>query len=329
MKYKKEICDVYGERMHPKNKKRFRNYVCSVAKSLDYKCNIESGLLAKNIIIGNPEKAEFVVTAHYDTPPRLPKFFVKHMLFHSLISLPLLFLGFNFLLTQAFLFFNLSINFVNIVFPTINYLICGGLVGYSLGFLGNANKKNYNDNSSGILGILNLMEKYKSDEFKSKICFVLTDNEEKGLLGALYYSRKHKKSLRCQTVINLDCIGNGDQFNLYYCGEKETEIIKSIKELKQEKYKFKSIKSSLLSMSDHIAFRKSNHVCLLSVEQKNNKSLYNQIHSINDTIINENNIDFVVSTLNDVMKKENKFYKKKKIALINKTEKVEELCINK
>ena len=85
----------------------------------------------------------------------------------------------------------------------------------------------------------------------------------------------------------------------------------------------------MLSMSDHIAFRKYNHVCLLSVEQKNNKSLYSQIHSINDNNINENNIDFVVSTLNDVMKKENKFYKKKKIALINKTEKVEELCINK
>ena len=28
----------------------------------------------------------------------------------------------------------------------MRYLICGGLVGYSLGFLGNANKKNYNDN---------------------------------------------------------------------------------------------------------------------------------------------------------------------------------------
>ena len=329
MKYKKEVCEVYGERMHHTSKKKFRDFIYTVAKDLDYEYKIESGILAKNIVIGNPETAEYIITAHYDTPPRLPKFFVKHMLFHSLISLPLMFLGFNFLLSQIFLFFNLPMKFINVVFPLINYLICGGLVGYALGLLGNANKKNYNDNSSGILGLLNLMEKYKSDELKNKICFVLTDNEEKGLLGALYYSRKHKKALKAQTIINLDCIGNGDQFNLYYCGKNESEILKGIKESKQEKYKFKSIKSGTLSMSDHIAFRKYNHVCLLSVEQKNNKSLYSQIHSINDNNINENNIDFVVSTLNDVMQKENKFYKKKKIALINKTEKVEELCINK
>ena len=56
-----------------------------------------------------------------------------------------------------------------------------------------------------------------------------------------------------------------------------------------------------MSMSDHLAFKKHDHVCFLSVDRKNNKSLYSQIHSANDTSLNRENIDFVIKTLDDAL----------------------------
>ncbi len=318
MLFKDEICEKYGSRMHRKSKKNFRDYVSSLAKKMGYPCKVEKNIFAKNVVMGNPEKAEFVLTAHYDTPPRLPKFFVKHMLLHCLISLPLIILGINYLLPEILLSLNAPIKVfraLTYVLPIANIGICGGLIGYVMGLLGNANKKNYNDNSSGVLAILNLMDKYKDapQEIKDKFCFVLTDNEEKGLFGGFSYAHKHKKELKNQTIINLDCVGKGNQFNMYYAGKKVPEIVKELNEKKHSKYIFNPKRSGFMSMSDHIAFKKYNHVCFLSVDEHNNKSLYSQIHSVNDTSLDEENIDFLVDVIDNTLISDTKAKEKEKI----------------
>ena len=297
MEFENEVCELYGERMHKKSKKKFRGFVKGVAGCMGYDFKIEKSLTAKNIVIGNPEKADYIITAHYDTPPRLPKFFVKHMLLYSLIALPAIILGLNYLLPNILLALSAPTKVFNILsfaLPIANLGICGGLLGYVLGLFGNANKKNYNDNSSGVLAILNMMEKYKDEpaEIKDRFCFVLTDNEEKGLFGGFSFAKRHKKELK-------NCVGKGDQFNLYYFGKNEPNIVKELKVKENGKYSFKPVRSGLMSMSDHLAFKKHDHVCLLSVDKENNKSLYSQIHSANDTSLNRENIDFVIKTLDD------------------------------
>lgn len=306
MEFENEVCELYGERMHKKSKKKFRGFVKGVACGMGYKYRIERNLIAKNIVIGNPEKADYIITAHYDTPPRLPKFFVKHMLLYSLIALPAIMLGLNYLLPNILLALSAPTKVFNILsfaLPIANLGICGGLLGYVLGLFGNANKKNYNDNSSGVITILNMMEKYKDEpaKIKDRFCFVLTDNEEKGLFGGFSFAKRHKKELKNKTFVNLDCIGKGDQFNLYYFGKNEPNIVKELKVKENGKYSFKPVRSGLMSMSDHLAFKKHDHVCLLSVDKKNNKSLYSQIHSANDTSLNRENIDFVIKTLDDAL----------------------------
>ena len=164
MEFENEVCELYGERMHKKSKKKFRGFVKGVAGCMGYDFKIEKSLTAKNIVIGNPEKADYIITAHYDTPPRLPKFFVKHMLLYCLIALPAIMLGLNYLLPEILLAVSAPLKVFEVLsyaLPVANLGICAGLLGHVFGMLGNANKKNYNDNSSGVLTILNMMEKYR------------------------------------------------------------------------------------------------------------------------------------------------------------------------
>ena len=98
--------------------------------------------------------------------------------------------------------------------------------------------------------------------------------------------------------MNFDCVGLGDQFNLYYYAKEKTPIVKEIENLQMEKgYKTKAIKSSMMTMSDHILFKEYNHICFLSVDKNNIKSIYSQIHSSSDTKINLENIDVLCKTI--------------------------------
>ena len=40
--------------------------------------------------------------------------------------------------------------------------------------------------------------------------YILFDNEEKGLLGSKAYNKAHKELMKNKLIINLDCVGNGD-----------------------------------------------------------------------------------------------------------------------
>ena len=297
-----DVCVTHGSRMHRKDKKRFREYLINQAKSMGYQVSEEKGAFGTNVVVGNPDNATTVCTAHYDTPPRLPKFVVKHMILSSFVLFPMIILGvsiglpqllINKISTFAFDIFYLALNIVQSA-------VLVGCVAYLMGCFGGANKNNYNDNSSGCITLLKLMKKYENapKNVKEKVSFVFFDNEEKGLLGSKMFSNKHKKYLKNQTFMNFDCVGRGNQFNMYYYGKEKTPIVKEIENLQMEKgYKAKAIKSTMMSMSDHLSFKKYNHICFLSVDQNNNKSIYTQIHSSNDTKIDAENIDVLCNTI--------------------------------
>ena len=71
------------------------------------------------------------------------------------------------------------------------------------------NPHNVNDNTSGVCGVLALMESFAAEK-PEEIAFVLFDNEEKGLLGASGLAKAHKQAAKETLVLNMDCIGVGE-----------------------------------------------------------------------------------------------------------------------
>ena len=64
-----DVLKLFPIRKNKKQKQSFRDSVQSYAESLGYEVKIEKGSMgAHNVVIGNPETARYLVTAHYDTP---------------------------------------------------------------------------------------------------------------------------------------------------------------------------------------------------------------------------------------------------------------------
>lgn len=300
-----ELWTSLNVRMHRKQKKEFRNYISKISQQMNYECKIEENLIAKNIIVGDLSKAKYVFTAHYDTPPRLPKFFVKNMMLYSVIFASII-MGAMFI--SPILAHELT-NSMEVLEAVSSLSMIAGfsIMGYSLlhmlGFAGNANKYNFNDNTSGCYALLKLMEKYQNlqKSERDQIAFIFFDNEEKSLLGSISHKIRNLKTYKDKTYINFDCIGLGKQMNLYYFGKKNEIVSEFEEQLNQNKLFIPKVKkSNMFSMSDHFSFRNANHVCLLSVDENNEKSIFSQIHSANDNNIDFTNIEGVVNTVSNL-----------------------------
>ena len=306
---KEDFDELFGSlnvRMQRKQKKAFRDYVAQKSKQMNYKCKEDKHALATNVVVGDLDSAKYVFTAHYDTPPRLPRFFTKHMSLYTALAAAAL-VGICY--SSAALAFELTKS-PEIMETVFNIAQIGmyGTIGLStlhvLGFLGTPNPTNYDDNTSGCYALLKLMQEYENLPYASKkqVAFIFFDNEEKGLIGSLSHRLKHKKNLKGKTYINLDCVGRGDQMNLYHFGKKPAIVEELQAVLKTNKlFKAEPKKSNIISsMSDHFSFKDEDHVTLLSVDSKNPKSLYGHIHSSADDYIDKENIDNIVETINEL-----------------------------
>lgn len=208
-----DIVTEFPVRKTKKQKDAFRQAVQAYAMGMGYPVTVEKGTFgAQNVIIGNPETAKFLVTAHYDTCARLP--------FPNLIT-PCSLLPF--IAYQAFAA-------LCIVIPPIilgilaGLLIHEGLIGpliylsifgiLALVLVGPANPSNVNDNTSGVVTVLEIA-KSLTEIHRQKVCFVLFDLEEAGLWGSASYRKAHKKATNGQIVINLDCVGDGNHIRLF------------------------------------------------------------------------------------------------------------------
>ena len=67
-----DILKAHPVRKTKDQKAAFRADVQAYAKTLGYECKLEEGKSSvQNIVIGDPKKARYLVTAHYDTLPVL------------------------------------------------------------------------------------------------------------------------------------------------------------------------------------------------------------------------------------------------------------------
>jgi len=209
-----DILSLFPIRKSKKQKTVFLNTVQTYVSDLGYATTVEKGSFGlRNLIMGDPSTAEYVVTAHYDTCARLPfpnlitpcnfwAFLGWQLVMTLFLCLPLFVIG-----TIILLIFDIP----DLIVVVIYLLLIGEL---ALMMVGPANKCNANDNTSGVVAVLELAEKMPQ-ELRDRVCFVLFDLEEAGLLGSSHYRKIHRKETDKQVIINIDCVGEGDEILLF------------------------------------------------------------------------------------------------------------------
>ena len=294
--------DVFRDfpvRKTKKQKQAFREAVQSYAEQLGYPCTVESGSLgSRNLVIGNPEQADYLVTAHYDTCAWLP---IPNFL------TPCNF--WPFLLWQVVLVL-LILDICILMGLGVGFLTGRGAIGSWCGYLmiwvilalmliGPANSSNANDNTSGVVTLLEIAKSMPGNQRK-KVCFVLFDLEEAGLIGSASYRKAHKSQTDRQMVLNLDCVGDGDYLTLF-----------PTKRLKKDRKRLKSLykacgyfgKKSILVHEQGFSFYPSDQanfpwgvgICALN---KRGKTLYlSRIHTKKDTILERTNVNLLRAAL--------------------------------
>ncbi len=210
-----DIVKDYPVRKTKKQKEAFGRAVTSWLQAMGYSVHEERGNFGCcNIVIGNPTEASYLVTAHYDTCVRrlLPKLITPcSAVFSVLYQL---------------------LRWVLIIAP-------GAAVGITIGTLlhssdtgcwifmvllscmdilllrlGPANPSNENDNTSGVLTLLEMASSIPVLQ-RDNVCFVLLDLEETGGIGSAAYRENHREETEHQIVLSLDCVGDGDFLYLF------------------------------------------------------------------------------------------------------------------
>ena len=204
-----DVLRDFPVRKTKKQKEQFRAAVRAYTESLGYDYQEETGRFgSRNVVLGNPEQAEILITAHYDTCARLP--------FPNLLTpcnLPLLILC-QLLVAVLFLLVVFVVDMITLrltdSFPI--YMLVSYAVLFAMLYLmlrGPANRHNANDNTSGVVTVLETAASLPPEQ-RSRVCFVLFDLEEAGLIGSASYRKQHKAAIQNQLMLNLDCVGDGD-----------------------------------------------------------------------------------------------------------------------
>lgn len=303
------LVEKFPVRKSKAQKEAFREWAVAYAQEQGYEAHVETARnIAKchNVVIGDPETAEVVFTGHYDTPAvmPIPNFItpcnVLVYLLYQLLLVPVL------LIPPA-------------VVAVITYFIgilCGltgwyageiaGMVGFvsvyvTLGLMmfGPANKHNVNDNTSGVAAVLELMERIPPEN-RSKTAFILFDNEEKGMLGSGAYASKHKAVKKEKLLINMDCVGDGE--NVLFFANKKTRALPCFPQL-ENAMAAQTGRTFLMNRmekciypSDQANFKLGIAVCACN-RMKVIGYYCDKIHTKKDTVCEQANLDFLAEGL--------------------------------
>ena len=291
-----DVLNAFPIRKTKQQKQQFWDAIGPYLRTIGYDSTIEKGKCgAHNIVIGNPETAKYLITAHYDTPAVLP--------FPNLITpcdlLP--FLGYQTVITiliflAAFLpglilaLTGMSAETASRTWSLSLYAIL------ALMLVGPANKNNANDNTSGVVTVLEIARSLPVN-FRKDVCFVLFDLEEAGLIGSYSYRKAHKKQTDHQIILNLDCVGDGDEIVMF-----------PTKALKKDTSKMDAIRKITGTFgTKSIAIRESGFayypsdqkhfpygVGIAALRRSKWAGLYlSRIHTKKDTILEETNVNIL------------------------------------
>lgn len=255
----------------------------------------EGGLLkSRNIIIGNPKKADVILTAHYDTCSVLPvaNFITPQrplltVLYSLVLVIPI------FLLV---LLLNIGLNAMSNLPWLLHYFISIALYFGLLALLvfGPANKHTANDNTSGVITLCEILDRLP-ESLRQKTAVVFFDHEETGLFGSQFFRKKNKKKMESKLLINFDCVSDGDFFLLAATKEARQVYGEQIEKAfvsNEEKTVLINKMEKVYYPSDHAGFPVA--VAVAALKHKPYIGYYiDRIHTNRDTIFDERNIDFL------------------------------------
>ena len=209
-----DILTHFPIRRTPVQKQAFRESICGYLSGQGIECHTEETQKnCHNLVVGDLSTAEYLVTAHYDTPASIgiPNVMIPCNLFffiaYQMLVICVFFLAAFVLGAAAWL----VTNHQRITFVAAYVGYFGVLL---LMLYGPANRHNVNDNSSGVITLLETLIALP-EETRKKVCFVLFDKEEYGLVGSKAFRKKHKAETENIFMLNLDCVGDGDYITLF------------------------------------------------------------------------------------------------------------------
>lgn len=207
----RHVLDQFMVRKSKAQKAAFRDWLCQTLRELGYDPQIEEGrslVTSHNVVVGDLDKAEVVLTAHYDTcavlpfpnfiTPRNPVMFILYQVLIVLIMITLA--------VAAELLVLSLIDSLWVALLTM-YAVMIFLIWWMLA--GKANKHTVNDNTSGVITLLEIAQTLPEDQ-RDRVAFVFFDNEEKGLFGSAAFYKAHKAQMRNKLLLNFDCVSDGD-----------------------------------------------------------------------------------------------------------------------
>lgn len=249
----------------------------------------------RNLILGDPESADVIFTAHYDTCARLPfpnfvtpKNFLIYLLYSFLIMAPF------FVLMGVLGFVLIRLN----VYGPLAILLAWVLPLFGIIYLfilGPANPHTVNDNTSGVLTLCELIASLDEKD-RARCAFVFFDHEETGLVGSAFFASKHRKALKEKLLINFDCVSDGDHILFVQSGRAKKLAGKALVQAfpsSADKQVHIEGPFGAFYPSDQMQFR-----CGVGVAALNRAPLIglylSRIHTPKDTVCDERNFSYLV-----------------------------------
>lgn len=286
----------YQIRKGKRRKLAFVGFLCAALAKEGLSAHLDVSrtlFLSRNIIIGNPDKAKLVIAAHYDTCAvmPLPNFITPrnvtiYMLYQFVLAIMLIALA----LVVACL--------PSVLGGSGRYflpLFSGMMAAFALLLtFGPANRHTANDNTSGVIGVLETALAMP-EKLREKVAFVLFDNEELGLLGSSAFARKYPRIRKNVCVMNLDCVSDGDVIMLALPKKCTAELEKILQECfvsgDGKEVETASPRDTFYP-SDQVNFTYGTAIAAL--RRTRGGMLYmGKLHTAQDTAFDERNIHFI------------------------------------
>ena len=164
---------------------------------------------SRNLIFGEPEQADIVFVAHYDTVgvSFVPNLVTPDRPYIRFLNTLLIIAPMVIVMVLAAIVMEhigVSENLRKIIVLGIYWLMFFGIF-----FGGRPNPNTANDNTSGVLTLCSLIDALPCD-LRARAAFIFFDNEEYGCIGSGAYYSAHKAAMKDKLVFNMDCVGDGD-----------------------------------------------------------------------------------------------------------------------
>jgi len=294
------LMEKFPVRRTREQKADFRAWASAFCEERGWRVTVEepSKGRQKNMIIGDPEHAAVLFSAHYDTPANnvVPNLMIP-------CNMPL-FVLWQALIVCVLIAFGLAVDFAAGALgasPRIRaFAFIGGY--FALLLLMNLfpNKHNANDNTSGVAAVLQMIDTMPAED-RAKCAFLLFDEEEHGCRGSKLYAKDHAELAWMRLLVNLDCVGDGDTF-LFSAPDPArrcpgySRLLKVLADRPGRKSEFVASKYCRIR-SDHRAFKCG--IGAAAFTRGKLGCITGRIHTGRDTVCSQENLDWISGGLCD------------------------------